>query len=450
MNWEKKIREIADEVAQLELDSGGKYAVAFLDRVREAITKEDYPDEVKRVVSVAGGRPRLVAFKHLGKEYDDAWGRKTNLDSTVVAIGNIVGMDGRMVIWEFPISDEEAMKRKYRFMAITPEEHDVVVKEIEKYINTDVEDKRDTPYIFSLYPLNMRMDSLSPSWNEVAKEMRRKDLQRMIDEKYEYLEGKVKKLEVAIERYLCDFVGMGVDFTFYIHNPLIDETNFWIAKSDVDEVMKGGDNYPTVWAYIKFENGKIVELDAGEFLDVVEEFARHYKEYMDYVVEKKKLSYLIHKKQEGKLGDIPLVEIRVKNFVYMVGYERGKPLKVPKNLAGLVIGKNGETIKKISKLVGEKVRVKEIEPVKIPDGWKSIKITGDVGFVSDAHPVLKMAVELREKAKLNEPHHSVENINKMEREYHRLLKHDLDVMEGRVSGRRRGTTRRYLDMELSI
>lgn len=381
--WEEKVREIAERVADMELDSEEKYASAFYREITKEITVEEYPDEVKKVVGIVG-RPRLVAFKHLDEAYEDAWGNKIKIDSELVAVANLVGMSGGEGVWEFPITEEEARGRKYRFIAITPKEHEEVLKEMEKYIYTDTKDAKDTPMVFAVVPMGMKEDSPSPRWNELAEKMEIKRVKTMINDAYEYVRRRIyEELKIdgepAINVFLREVVGADGELE--------------LIKGDVEQVLKD-DNAPLIIERIRFPNGKHVDM---RDLETMIEVYMNYKENIDaYLKEMEKLEYL---REHGGAEDIEvgiIINRRTRRAYYLM-MDNWK-LKVPRNLVGIVVGRGGANIKKIEELLKHRVEIVKTEPHDLGDGYKVLMLTGDMDMDKEVMEVIDAGKRLKEIA----------------------------------------------------
>ena len=382
--WEEKTREIAERVAAMNFDDDGEYASAFYKEIVKAITREEYPDEVKKITSIVG-RPELVAFKRLDGEYEDAWGNKINTDSELVAVANLVGMSGGEGVWEFPITEEEARGRKYRFIAISPKEHEEVLREMERYIYTDTKDAKDTPIVFAVVPTGMKDNTPSSKWNEVAREMEHKRLKTMIDEAYEYEKRVFDELEIdgksAFDMFFKEVVGVNAELE--------------IRKRSVEEAKNMAEDESLVLERVKFPNGKYVDFVYLE--DIIRAYIENRSEVLEYVREMNKLKQL-RKNGGAKDIEVGVITNRRTRKSYLLMMENWK-LRVPSNMVGIVIGKGGARIKKLEKLLGHKVEIVKTEPHDLGDGHLEIKFTGDIELEDKLLEIVSIAAQLRETAR---------------------------------------------------
>jgi len=379
-DWKIIIREIACKVANKKLNTEWDYTSMFYKEVLKAITKKSLPDIVEyRLPSIAGEPPHIVACKKHPYYYKDVFGNRINTECVTVYSGLIPKEEVDKII-------EKAKRQYFDFIAITPEECDIIEKEIEKYIFTDVRDMRDAPKIFAILPLGMKSDTPCPIWNDVAQTIKISEIVEKINKQYAHV---VKELENN-KKYLNKLL------------KYIGGVRCNVFKNVPEKVLK--ENLPFVTISVVFENGCTLDFEDDYFLSLLDK-VKLYESYIDdFIKDKMELYELMHSKEYPL---VKLCDIHGHVVLQMLYDTERNILYVPEDLMGYIIGRKGERIKKISQYIGRKVRAIPIAPVGFTKNYLNklyLKVVGESAKLRYTKPsaweFIKKLYEIRKKVNL--------------------------------------------------
>jgi len=314
----------------------------LLSVVRKRIGGYYFPDEVRVLQNIAGGRPRVVVVKKLKKPTLGAWSDNWDEDMLCVAIGDICGYVGdgffscvfvdlrtRKVVEDINVYKNE----KFKFYTCRRELMEKLLNILSRYVVFDVDDIKGC-VIRAIYVIGVRDDSPNGLWNEAAKEYKRMEEEEIRKREEEWKKHIEQKQKEAI-KLLAPFAK---NIEFYSENI-------------------GGRDVPKCRCEIEGKTYSFLVTDAP---DVKKKYEK-YKEEKE--IFEKHQKYL---EEKVLTNAVPIFEcggfkVYVKDLLQGV-------VKIPKNLIPHFIGRKGEGIKTFEKLV--KKRIKIIPADEYPVGKK--------------------------------------------------------------------------------
>lgn len=301
-------------ISAISAESTGAMAEIFLSSIQRAYQTKCKPDRVERRMSISGGRPRLVAIKTLPEPLPSAWGMETSEDVVLVCKADL--SDG------FPISPEEAMQKEYGFFLLSRQECDEILSLISSFIAYDLEDFSGVR-LGALVPLTALDTSPSSEWNERVRGLREKEEALYAEEKEKERRKKEKRRNEVISLIESEFGEIEVikydEFFVYF---TLNGKKYYVSYIDPDKVKKNIDRFKG---------------DLNTFQATIKEYKENKRPLFAY----------------GTFA------VYVKDID-----ERGNTL-IPADIVPHFIGKGGENIKKISRVIGKRVNIIKTDPLSI-------------------------------------------------------------------------------------
>jgi len=305
----------------------------FLERIKTKIT----PDRVVEISDLIG-RPRMVAIKDIPYELPNAWGMKITTDIVVAEYGELVGYAGSgLGAFSFEHLPEYYMDKTFGFFMITQEEYELADDLIQQFFDTDVDDVKGVVF-GAMYVCNCKIDTPSKAFNEKVIALRHREIE---DKK-----NTAKRIQTAKET-----------------------AKERIVKS-LDEIRDKRLSY-------RFDDDRLlITIDGNTKVFVMD--------FFHYTFDFHTISSYIHdtlshiddlkiKKNLILTRKMPLITIRVRGGTTYDYYLDGNAIYIPKAVFGHIIGKGGKTIKRISKVLGKRISIKELSGKTI-GGIKKVMI----------------------------------------------------------------------------
>jgi len=182
MEAKRIVEEAVSEVINENVETQEQLGRKLLSIIRQKLTIEDYPDDVVVETMYVTGTlhypPRVKRKRKYRNDATDCWGfvlrdkdehEEYDITKTMLkelGVEKISADDPRVKEWV-----EIAKKRKWKWLDIPEEVQETVIKELEKYLNLDVDDAYGYPRLLAFYVLSVRDDSPDEKWNGLTKRL---------------------------------------------------------------------------------------------------------------------------------------------------------------------------------------------------------------------------------------------------------------------------------------
>jgi len=316
-----EISIIINKIIQKDYESSLEMGEELWGEVLKKCYTKTYPDDVVWVVPM-NGTPHWTAVKKLKSPVKDPWGVKVDEDRVVAEYGEMIGLAEEGMVYKSISTKEELMKKKYKFFLLSQEGVDKVVSGVGQYVRLDVDDC-SVPEIGTFFVCDVRKDSPSEKWNKKVEELNKRAekiaKEREREEEAEFL----REVSEMAEEYAIE-----VD----IKTPK----------------QTGGSHFLIYFPY--FGVSLRIWNSYGE-MNKIENVLRKLKKWREFLAERKRI-------REGKS---PLFTYGDVEF-----YPKGNEIRIPKRLFPHVIEKGGSHIKKLSDLLGRRIKLVEDNSIYIP------------------------------------------------------------------------------------
>jgi len=174
------IREAVKKTMEENFETREEAGRRLLQLVRNIVSVEDVPDKVEVVVPHVTATLhyplRVEIVRRYRNDVTDCWGfslkgkeERYSVTKTLLkelGVEKIDADDVRVKEWI-----ETAKKRKWKWLDIPEELQETVIKELEKYLNLDVNDAHGYPRLLAFYVLSIRDDSPDENWNRFVRNL---------------------------------------------------------------------------------------------------------------------------------------------------------------------------------------------------------------------------------------------------------------------------------------